>query len=219
MRQGRLWTKVSNIDVCPGLDDGHYLVRGHVCQSDVMRRRERNDIAFSGDGFCAEQTSGQRSIFALGVVLLLLLFHCTVVVDEDEGALELGVLFTIRARVPRAQIALSRVSYWWSAVAQWSMYLLVILWERGFGRRFLKSSAPMLTRAHITGPSIAHCQGRLLRCGETSTQLPRNRLNLRCEMSLRMGPDMAGRVVQLSPQEARQSKLINCASGRGRERE
>jgi hypothetical protein len=41
--------------------------------------------------------------------------------------------------------------------------------------------------------SIAHCQGRLLRCGETSTQLPRSRLNLRCEMSFKMGSDMAGK--------------------------
>jgi len=37
----------------------------------------------------------------------------------------------------------------------------------------------------------AYCQGRLLRCGETKTQLPRRILNRRWDMSFRIGSDMA----------------------------
>lgn len=53
--QGRLRAEVGSIKVCPRLDDGQNLSRSHIRQSEMMRWREGDDIAFPGDGFSSEE--------------------------------------------------------------------------------------------------------------------------------------------------------------------
>lgn len=72
--------------------------------------REGDDIAFSSNSFCAEQSGGQGSFFAVRVVAFLLLLDSTVVVDENEGAVKLRILLAVGPCVSRTQIALSRVN-------------------------------------------------------------------------------------------------------------
>jgi hypothetical protein len=83
------------VDVDPGFDNGGDLIGGHVCESEVVGGREANDIAFSSDGFGAEQAGGQGSIFLVGVVLFLLLFDSTVVIDEDKRVFKFGIVLAI----------------------------------------------------------------------------------------------------------------------------
>jgi hypothetical protein len=69
------------------------------------------------------------------------------------------------------------------------MYTWVMFGEGGFGGRFLHS--PETFQLYIRNIMyITYCHGRLFLCGETSTQLPRKRLNLRWDISFRIGSDM-----------------------------
>jgi hypothetical protein len=83
------------VDVDPGFDNGSDLIGGHVCKGEVVGGREADDIAFSSDGLGAEQAGGQGSIFLVGVVLFLLFFDGTVVVDKDKRVFEFGIVLAI----------------------------------------------------------------------------------------------------------------------------
>ena len=50
-------------------------------------------------------------------------------------------------------------------------------------KAFLEDPWKNSVRHRMFESMSTHCQGRLLRCGETSIQLPRSRLKRRCEMS------------------------------------
>lgn len=126
------------------------------------------------------------------MVLLLLFLDCTVVVDKDECPVELGILLAICACIAWTQIALSRVN--------------PELEEQMVDKAYKHTSGSYSGRVVLDGDSCnplsnvspynacffscTHCHGRLLRCGETSTQLPRSRLKRLWEMSFRIGSDM-----------------------------
>jgi hypothetical protein len=68
---------------------------------------------------------------------------------------------------------------------RWGAYCRVVFWECDLGWRFLLTSAVLLER-FCPDDWRYYCHGLFVRWGETRSQLPRNGLYLRCEMSSRI---------------------------------
>ena len=83
------------VNVRPGLYYGNDLSRRHVGKGEVVIGGEANDITLSSHGFGAEQSRSERSVLVVWGVLLLLFHDGTVVVDEHECVVELGVVLAI----------------------------------------------------------------------------------------------------------------------------
>ena len=96
---------MSCVDLSPGFDNRDNLVRAHVCQSDIVSGAECKYVAFALDGFRLQQKSRQTA-FSIGRgVVILRLFDGAVVVDEDEGILELGIGVARGSLIAWTQIA------------------------------------------------------------------------------------------------------------------
>lgn len=60
---------------------------------------ETYDVAFSSNGFSAEQAGSKGTIFGVWAIFLLLFHDGTVVVDKNKSVLKLGVVLAISPRI------------------------------------------------------------------------------------------------------------------------
>jgi hypothetical protein len=97
--------EVGGVGGGPDLDDGDDLLGGHVGEGLVVLGREGEDVAAAGGRLGAEEGRGQVGGLG-GDIFSLLLLDGTVVVDEDEGVLVVGVVVAAGARVAGAEVAL-----------------------------------------------------------------------------------------------------------------
>ena len=73
------------VDFCPRLDNRKDLGRRHICQGDVVRCAECQDIAFAFDGLSLQQQTRKASWLIGRQIILLRFLHRTVIIDKDEG--------------------------------------------------------------------------------------------------------------------------------------
>ena len=107
-----------SVDLGPCLDDWYDLGRRQVCQRLVVVFRKGDHVAFARHRFSLQQEGRQTASFR-SVVRLLLLHGC-IVIHKNESALILRVDVSLRAAIPRAEVAFG-----------------IIFWEIGLRRWFL----------------------------------------------------------------------------------
>lgn len=126
----------------------------------------------------------------LGLVFRLLFLDRAVVVDKDKRVLVLGVRVALRALVARTQVALEMVRlHGWTGHGGmfWVSDLGIVLRQFvGDCGLLLSSTRRLVAQEAVMEETAAHCQGRFVRWGDTSSHDPVKGLKRRCEMSSRI---------------------------------
>ena len=101
---------MGGVEFCPRFYHGEDGCGGHVGEGEVVVGREGYDIAFACRTLGAQEAGGERAILGGLVVMGLLLFDSGEVVDEDKGAVVVGVDVALGSLVAGAEVALLRLS-------------------------------------------------------------------------------------------------------------
>ena len=101
---------MGGVEFCPRFYHGEDGCGGHVGEGEVVVGREGYDITFACRTFCTQEAGGERAILSRLIVVGLLLFNGGEVVDEDKGAVIVGVDVALGSLVAGAEVALLRLS-------------------------------------------------------------------------------------------------------------